>query len=103
MIINQIKKFIEDRNWSQFHTPANLAKSIVIESAELLENFQWDDQYDLEQVTQELADVLIYSYQLAISLDLDAEKIIEDKMRVNEKKYPIEKAKNSSKKYTEFS
>ena len=63
--IEQIRKFTEDRDWDQFHSPANLAKSIVIEAAELLECFQWSDkEYDLQHVKEELADVLVYSQNL---------------------------------------
>lgn len=100
----RIKQFTQDRDWEQFHSPVNLAKSIVIESAELLEHFQWaDDSFDLEEVAQELADVLIYCYQLADILGLDVEQIIHSKLDLNEEKYPVDKAKGSSSKYTEFS
>lgn len=100
----RIKQFTRDRDWEQFHSPVNLAKSIVIESAELLEHFQWaDDSFDLEEVAQELADVLIYCYQLADILGLDVEQIIHSKLDLNEEKYPVDKAKGSSSKYTEFS
>ena len=99
----RIKQFTQDRNWEQFHSPANLAKSIVIESAELLEHFQWaDDSFDLQGVSQELADVLIYCYQLADVLGLEVEQIIHSKLDMNEKKYPVDKAKGNSSKYTEF-
>lgn len=100
----RIKQFTRDRDWEQFHSPANLTKSIVIESAELLEHFQWaDDSFDLKEVAQELADVLIYCYQLADILGLDVEQIIHSKLDLNEEKYPVDKAKGSSSKYTEFS
>ena len=99
----RIKQFTQDRDWEQFHSPANLAKSIVIESAELLEHFQWaDDSFDLQGVSQELADVLIYCYQLADVLGLEVEQIIHSKLDMNEKKYPVDKAKGNSNKYTEF-
>ena len=100
----RIKQFTRDRDWEQFHSPANLTKSIVIESAELLEHFQWaDDSFDLKEVAQELADVLIYCYQLADILGLDVEQIVHSKLDLNEEKYPVDKAKGSSSKYTEFS
>lgn len=84
--VNRIRKFTEDRDWDQFHSPANLAKSIVIEAAELLECFQWsDDNYDLQHVKEELAD-----------------EIVNMKMSQNEAKYPVEKAKGKSDKYTEL-
>ena len=101
--INRINKFTSDRNWDQFHSPANLAKSISIEAAELLECFQWDENnYNLEHVKEELADVLNYSIQLATKLDLDLIEIINDKIDKNEKKYPIEKAFGKANKYNEL-
>lgn len=102
MIRDRIVKFNVDRDWEQFHSPENLSKSIVIEAVELLENFQWDSNFDNEKVKMELADVLIYCYQLAIALNVDVETIMQEKMDINEKKYPIEKSKSNSKKYTEF-
>ena len=103
-LFERIRKFNDDRDWNQFHSSANLAKSIVIEAAELLEQFQWSDEArDKEAVKDELADVLIYCYQLAIQLGVDVENIMADKMDKNETKYPIEKSKGSSKKYSEFS
>ena len=93
--IDRIRKFTEDREWEQFHSPGNLAKSIVIEAAELLECFQWNDkEYDLQHVKEELADVMVYSQNLL--------EIINMKMTMNEAKYPVEKAKGSAKKYNEL-
>lgn len=101
--INRIRKFSEDREWDQFHEPANLAKSIVIEAAELLECFQWSDmEYNLQHVKEELADVLVYSQNLLDKLGLDADEIVNMKMDQNELKYPVEKAKGNSAKYTEL-
>lgn len=101
--IERIRKFSEDRDWDQFHTPSNLAKSIVIEASELLECFQWsDNEFDLQHVKEELADVLVYSQNMLDKLGLDADEIINMKMNQNEAKYPIEKAKGSSVKYTEL-
>ena len=98
--IERIRKFIKDRDWGQFHTPGNLAKSISIEANELLECFQWNDEdYDLEHVKEELADVLVYCQDLLDKLGLDADEIVNDKMAKNELKYPIEKAKGKSTKY----
>jgi len=98
--INRIRKFTEDRDWDQFHSPANLAKSIVIEAAELLECFQWsDEQYDLQNIKEELADVIVYSQNLLDKLGLDADEIINMKMDQNEAKYPVEKAKGKADKY----
>lgn len=102
-IKERIRTFNEERNWDQFHSPSNLAKSIVIEAAELLENFQWNDKdFDLQKVSEELADVMIYCYQLADKLELGVEKIMNNKLDRNEEKYPVQKAKGNSKKYTEF-
>ena len=98
--IERIRKFTEDRDWDQFHSPANLAKSIVIEAAELLECFQWSyKEYDLQHVKEELADVLVYSQNLLDKLGLDANEIINMKMNQNEAKYPVEKAKGKADKY----
>ena len=99
--IKRIIKFTEDRDWDQFHSPANLAKSISIEANELLECFQWsDDDYDLEAVKEELADVIIYCQDMLLKLGLDEDEIVNAKMEKNEKKYPVEKAKGRANKYT---
>ena len=101
--INRIRRFVADRDWEQFHTPANMAKSIAIESAELLECFQWDEEnYNLEHVKEELADVIVYSQNLLDKLELDADEIVNNKMEQNEAKYPVEKAKGSSAKYDQL-
>ena len=101
--VDRIRKFSEDRDWDQFHTPANLAKSIVIEAAELLECFQWNNEdYDLQHIKEELADVMVYSQNLLDKLGLDADEIVNMKMSQNEAKYPVEKAKGSAAKYTEL-
>ena len=101
--IERIRKFTEDRDWDQFHSPANLAKSIVIEAAELLECFQWsDEEYDLEHIKEELADVMVYSQNLLDKLGLDADEIINNKMTQNEAKYPVEKARGKADKYTDL-
>lgn len=101
--IERIRKFTEDREWDQFHSPANLAKSIVIEAAELLECFQWsDEEYDLQHVKEELADVMVYCQNLLDKLGLDADEIINMKMTQNEVKYPVDKAKGKSDKYDQL-
>lgn len=97
-----IIKFQKDRNWKQFHTPENLTKSISVEAGELLEHFQWDDNYDLEEVADELADVFNYCILMADSLNLDIKEITLNKIRKNELKYPISKSKNNSTKYTKL-
>ena len=102
-LLKEIDKFNKDRDWDKFHSGGNLAKSISIEANELLECFQWSDtDYNLEDVKEELADVMIYCLQMAIKLDLDPIEIMKDKMIKNAKKYPIVKAKGSSKKYSEL-
>lgn len=101
--LNRIRKFRTDRDWDQFHTPANLSKAISIEAGELLENFLWDEEnYNREHVLEELADVMVYCVHMADCLGVDIAEIINSKMDKNEKKYPVEKAKGSSKKYTEL-
>lgn len=101
--IDRIRKFTEDRDWDQFHSPANLAKSIVIEAAELLECFQWSDkEYDLQHIKEELADVMVYSQNLLDKLELDADEIVNMKMAMNEAKYPVEKAKGRADKYDQL-
>lgn len=101
--LNRIKKFVDDRDWSKFHSPANLAKSISIEANELLECFQRDENnFNLENVKEELADVIVYCYDLINKLELNDDEIINSKMDKNEKKYPVELAKGNSKKYTEL-
>lgn len=98
--IQRIRKFTEDRDWDQFHAPVHLAKSIVIEAAELLECFQWDDdKYDVEHVKEELADVMVYCQNLADKLGVDPDDIINKKMDQNEAKYPVAKAKGKADKY----
>ena len=99
----RIRKFTADRDWDQFHSPANLAKSISIEANELLECFQWDEtNYDINDVKEELADVLTYCQNLLDKLNLDEDEIINAKMDKNEAKYPVSKSKGKSDKYTKL-
>ena len=101
--IDRIRKMTIDRDWDQFHSPANLAKSISIEANELLECFQWsDDDYDINHVKEELADVIVYCRNMLDKLDLDEDEIVNAKMDKNEAKYPVEKSRGSNKKYTEL-
>ena len=98
--IERIRRFTVDRDWQQFHTPGNLAKSISIEAGELLECFQWSEtEYDVEHVKEELADVMVYCRNLLDELGLDEDEIINAKMDKNEAKYPVEKAKGKNTKY----
>ena len=101
-IYDLLIKFQKERDWKQFHTPDNLAKSISIEAAELLEHFQWGEEYDINEVAEELADVLIYCLYMANALDLNIKEIIVNKMEKNAVKYPVDKSKGNSKKYTEL-
>ena len=100
--IDRIRRFTEDRDWDQFHTPANLAKSISIEANELLECYQWSDDADLEHVREELADVIVYCQNLLDKLGLDVDEIVNSKMTKNEAKYPVEKARGSAAKYDQL-
>lgn len=105
--IDKINKFRDDRDWRKFHNEKDLAISISIEASELLELFQWKESKEvtnksLGRIKEELADVLIYSFMLADNLQLDVEKIIEDKLVDNNRKYPVKLSKGSNKKYTEL-
>ncbi|GFO51039.1 nucleotide pyrophosphohydrolase [Lactococcus garvieae] len=105
-IQKKINKFRDERDWRQFHNEKDLAISISLEAAELLELFQWKTSdegiEDIERVKEELADVLIYCCMLADNLDLNISDIIEEKLKKNSDKYPIKKSKGSKKKYTEL-
>jgi len=101
-LLKRIDKFNKDRDWDQFHSPVNLAKSISIEANELLECYQWNDNANIEDVKEELADVLNYCLQMSLKLNLDPIEIINNKMDKNEKKYPVDKAKGKSDKYNKL-
>lgn len=96
-----VRQFMAERDWQQFHSPENLAKSVSIEAGELLECFQWGDA-DLESAKDELADVLTYCMLLADKLGLDPDTIILDKLAKTREKYPVEKARGTSVKYDQF-
>ena len=98
----KIERFNEERDWNQFHSPENLAKSICIEAGELLECFQWNSKYDINEVVEELADVMNYCIQMANKLGVDLNQIRLIKMEKTAKKYPIEKAKGKSTKYNKL-
>lgn len=93
---------VADRNWDQFHSADSLAKSIAIETGELLECFQWSTDADPARVQEELADVLTYCYLLADKLGVDPEQIVLDKLKVTAEKYPVEKARGRSEKYDQL-
>ena len=101
-IIKEILKFNEERDWNQFHSPENLAKSISIEAGELLECFQWNNDFDINELKEELADVINYCLLLANKLNLNPEQIVLDKMEKTAKKYPITKARGKSTKYNKL-
>lgn len=102
-VINQIRQFNKERDWDQFHSPKNLAKSISIEAGELLECFQWNSEnYNKEEVCEELADVFTYCIMMADKLNVDPEEIILKKLEKTKKKYPVEKAKGVSTKYNKL-
>lgn len=105
--MNKINQFRDDRDWRKFHNEKDLAISISLEASELLELFQWKNSEEvvessLEEITEELADVFIYSFMMADNLNLDVEEIIKSKLDLNEQKYPVEKSRGSNKKYNEL-
>jgi len=100
-IRNRIRRFVEERDWSQYHNPKDVAIALSIEASELLEHYLWKDsgQADPEGVRQELGDVLIYAFLLADKYDLDILEIMEDKIALNEAKYPASEFRGAYKKY----
>ena len=105
--IEQVLKFRDDRNWRQFHNPKDLALSISLEAAELLEVFQWSGSDTVceskkDKIKEELADVLNYCILMADVCELDMDEIVQEKIKRNNEKYPVEKAKDSAKKYDEL-
>lgn len=105
--VKEVLKFRDDRDWKQFHDPKDLAISISLEASELLEIFQWsrDDVYCLDKIDkikEELADVVNYCILMADACNLDLDKIITDKIKLNAAKYPVDKAKGTSTKYNEL-
>ena len=105
--INQVLKFRDDRNWRQFHNPKDLALSISLEAAELLEVFQWSGSDTVceskkDKIREELADVLNYCILMADVYGLDMDEIVQEKIKKNNERYPVEKARDSAKKYDEL-
>ncbi|MBP5280088.1 MAG: nucleotide pyrophosphohydrolase [Erysipelotrichaceae bacterium] len=98
-LVKKIRRFNEERDWDQFHSPDNLAKSIVIEAGELLECFQWNDEYDKQALGEEMADVFTYLLDLAEKTGIDLLEVTDRKMDKNALKYPVEKARGRSDKY----
>jgi NTP pyrophosphatase (non-canonical NTP hydrolase) len=109
-ITQRIIDFRERRDWKQFHNPKDLALSLVLESAELMEHFQWKNKDEMEKhlidkkeaVAEEMADVLYWILLMGHDFDIDVFEALEDKIKKNEQKYPEDKAKGSHKKYTEL-
>lgn len=101
-LMKEIEQFNKEREWDKFHSPENLAKSISIEAGELLECFQWNNNYNKDDVSEELADVFTYCIMMADKLELDPEEIILKKLDKTRKKYPVDKAKGVSTKYNKL-
>ena len=107
---DRLRKFASDRDWDQFHSPKNLAIALSVEASELLEHFQWitSEQSqslsteEISAVRKEMADVLLYLIRLSDKLDVDLLKAARDKLLENAQKFPVEKARGSSKKYTDL-
>jgi NTP pyrophosphatase (non-canonical NTP hydrolase) len=106
----KIQHFVDERDWAQFHTPKNLSMAMMVEAAELLEHFQWDTPAESqqlsaekrEQVGHELADTLVYLIRIAQVLNIDLLEVANQKIALNAKKYPVEQARGSRAKYTEY-
>jgi dCTP diphosphatase len=98
----QLRAFVDERDWAQFHSPENLAKSIAIEAAELLECFQWTAEGDVDRVRGELADVLTYCLLLADRLGFEPSDIIREKLAVTRAKYPVQQFRGRSTKYDQL-
>lgn len=98
-VLEQLRQFVAERDWKQFHTPENLAKSVSIEAAELLELFQWGSEADEVNIKDELADVLTYCILLADHFGLDPYELVIQKLEKTKEKYPVEKSKGKSDKY----
>ena len=103
-VISKLRQFRDERDWKQFHNPKDLSLALSIEASELLEVFLWksSEDADVGKVKEELADVLAYAFLLADSYDLDISEIVLEKIRKNELKYPVDKAKGTAKKYTDL-
>ena len=101
-VAEALRDAVAEREWSQFHTPANLAKSIAIEAGELLECYQWDDAAPIDRVADELADVLTYCQLLADRLGLNTDSIVLDKLAKTEAKYPVDRSRGRSARYDQL-
>ncbi len=103
-VILKLRQFRDERDWKQFHNPKDLSLALSIEASELLEIFLWKshEEADIEKVKEELADVFAYALLIADSYELDVNDIVLEKIRKNEKKYPVGKSKGTAKKYTDL-
>jgi NTP pyrophosphatase (non-canonical NTP hydrolase) len=101
-VLEALRSFVAEREWAQFHTAENLAKSVSIEAGELLECFQWSPKFDRSAVQAELADVLTYCFLLADKLELDPEQIVLTKLDETRAKYPVDRARGRSTKYDQL-
>jgi NTP pyrophosphatase (non-canonical NTP hydrolase) len=101
-LTEKVVEFTRERDWDQFHSPENLAKSISIEAGELLECFQWNNNYDKDELKYEIADVMNYCILLCHQIGVDPKQIVLEKIDISAKKYPIEKSKGVSTKYTKL-
>ena len=101
-LTKKIRNFSVERDWLQFNTPENLAKSISIEAGELLECFQWNNKYDKDELKYEIADVMTYCILLCSQIGVDPKEVILEKLEISSKKYPIEKCKGKSDKYNKL-
>ena len=105
-----LAKFAEDRDWDQFHSPKNLSMALSVEAAELLEHFQWLSEAESKElasekskeVSEEIADIQIYLIRLADKLNIDIDDAVRTKLKINSAKYPAEKVRGSSKKYSDY-
>ena len=109
-ITSKLRRFANERDWNQYHSPKNLAMALTVEAGELLEIFQWltenqsrePSQQQMEQIRHEVADVMLYLIRLSDVLDINLDKALADKMALNEQRYPADKVKGSARKYTEY-
>ena len=103
-IIERLKKFRDERDWEQFHNPKDLALALNIEAGELLENYLWKEssEANIDKIKEELADVFSYAFLLAEKYNFDVKGIVLEKIKLNSKKYPIDKSKGTAKKYNEL-
>lgn len=109
-IVERIRSFAHERDWEKFHSPKNISMALSVEASELMEHFQWLSEEEsrnlsdqkLDEVSQEIADVFLYLLRMSDELGVDLLEVADNKMNLNEKKYPVDKSKGNAKKYTEF-